>query len=1063
MINLSKRMNKQFTIIVSILFLGKVLNAQFNPVLDDLVKNYNGHVTSMVVDEANSLLYVGGQFSTYGGARNGFEIFEYDSYTTNRTMPYAFAIDFACEDGDGGWLVAFDTFAGLDSASGGEYHFARIHADRSIEELPIVINGVTSSYKVTFMKLVGDMLIVKNNYQTTTQVYNWQTGEPVALLPQTNGTITNYDVLGNELILSGTFTEVNGQPRELVCSIDLQTFELTDYAVELDYTISNYSSRFAKYIGRTDEFTYYLYGTVYFQTTYCSIEKISNEDGSLVEIMTFPSYNYNYSDFHLFESGDLYFKGYSTATNSGSISDYMPHFNLNEPLLFSNMDQKSLFRIYTMYHKQGKLYVAGSFSVVDSEPRSDIAVFDVSNFELLPDEIPYNGSLYGYTFGIPGDNGILMVAISNPSNVDKIGGLEQKNFSVIDIQTGIPVDVPFYFSNINAMALTTTGDSLFIHGNLNSGIVGVYLYHVDTQTLDSAPVINVGNLLCMEIVEDKLFVSEGPYTNQDEDELFAFDLATLDPIPSGITLQGGIKDFEIYGDTLIVCGSFSSINGVAISGLAMLNKNTMELLPWNAHLETIMNSYYTSNISRCDRVLVSDNKLYAFGWIGPPAGVLFNTVAAAFDLLTAERIPSVHVPVAGNVCNPRSVSKFRDYILISGDFASTTNSKGDLCILSSTSGESQWLANGNSIYIFYSSAVGFGDKIFGGGNFTNYAGDTDLDGLITLDIGCFDTHLQVESVLNVCPLTTAQTEVMWFGSEPDYYTWQYKLEDDTVWIAVENDSNWYANGAQITALALDSTYNNGRLRVLAISECDTAYSIEIVIQVSPIYSLGIVATDYELCAGQSAIFSAAIYDNTTWPDGIVPNQPITYNETGIFYYYAENLSFCATDTFQIQVNELPEVVYSVVDSLNCNYGNATVQLESATGADVQQYLYQNALNDSLIYNYAYQDTIFASNQFGCITEVVPVVPFLMNCTGCTDVFATNYNPQAIFPADCTIEYVACTADINGDGYVDMGDLNILLANFGCVESCNSDLDQDGIVGMNDVLIIIDEMFSACED
>ena len=43
--------------------------------------------------------------------------------------------------------------------------------------------------------------------------------------------ITNYDVVGNELILSGTFTEVNGQPHELVCSIDLETFELTDYAV----------------------------------------------------------------------------------------------------------------------------------------------------------------------------------------------------------------------------------------------------------------------------------------------------------------------------------------------------------------------------------------------------------------------------------------------------------------------------------------------------------------------------------------------------------------------------------------------------------------------------------------------------------------------------------------------------------------------------------------------------------------------------------------------------------------------------------------------------------------
>ena len=53
-------------------------------------------------------------------------------------------------------------------------------------------------------------------------------------------------------------------------------------------------------------------------------------------------------------------------------------------------------------------------------------------------------------------------------------------------------------------------------------------------------------------------------------------------------------------------------------------------------------------------------------------------------------------------------------------------------------------------------------------------------------------------------------------------------------------------------------------------------------------------------------------------------------------------------------------------------------------------------------------------------------------------------------ADC----IGCPEDLNGNGAVEVGDLLILLGDFGCLENCSADIDGDGAVAVSDILLLL---------
>lgn len=81
--------------------------------------------------------------------------------------------------------------------------------------------------------------------------------------------------------------------------------------------------------------------------------------------------------------------------------------------------------------------------------------------------------------------------------------------------------------------------------------------------------------------------------------------------------------------------------------------------------------------------------------------------------------------------------------------------------------------------------------------------------------------------------------------------------------------------------------------------------------------------------------------------------------------------------------------------------------------------------------------------------------------GCTDMAATNFNPDAVVD-DGSCEIAApCFGDVNGDGSVTVGDMLEILAEFGCTSNCNTDVNGDGLVTVGDLLELLAVFGSSC--
>jgi hypothetical protein len=85
------------------------------------------------------------------------------------------------------------------------------------------------------------------------------------------------------------------------------------------------------------------------------------------------------------------------------------------------------------------------------------------------------------------------------------------------------------------------------------------------------------------------------------------------------------------------------------------------------------------------------------------------------------------------------------------------------------------------------------------------------------------------------------------------------------------------------------------------------------------------------------------------------------------------------------------------------------------------------------------------------------------CTypGCTDPIATNYNALAGCD-DGSCQYTTCTGDLNNDGAVNVGDILLFGAQFGCTSGCGTgDLNNDTAVNIGDLLLLTGAYGSVC--
>ncbi|MDP4828301.1 MAG: MopE-related protein, partial [Flavobacteriales bacterium] len=105
-----------------------------------------------------------------------------------------------------------------------------------------------------------------------------------------------------------------------------------------------------------------------------------------------------------------------------------------------------------------------------------------------------------------------------------------------------------------------------------------------------------------------------------------------------------------------------------------------------------------------------------------------------------------------------------------------------------------------------------------------------------------------------------------------------------------------------------------------------------------------------------------------------------------------------------------------------------------------------------------------------VSLCAPQVGFVLDNTDCDDTLDTVY-PGAMgtgegLDNDCNglvegNEVAPCIGDFNQDGFINVGDLLVLLGQFGCTESCPTDMNNDGAVNAGDMLIFFGLFNTSC--
>jgi hypothetical protein len=91
--------------------------------------------------------------------------------------------------------------------------------------------------------------------------------------------------------------------------------------------------------------------------------------------------------------------------------------------------------------------------------------------------------------------------------------------------------------------------------------------------------------------------------------------------------------------------------------------------------------------------------------------------------------------------------------------------------------------------------------------------------------------------------------------------------------------------------------------------------------------------------------------------------------------------------------------------------------------------------------------------------------------GCQDALACNFNPAATDSANCTFTTGCATCvggtlydmDLNGNGWVEVGDVLAMLGAFGCTTGgCAGDLNGDGATNVTDLLLLLGAFGQSCD-
>jgi len=605
------------------LFCISIVNIQAQTALKDSWIT-NGEVNHIATGDGKALLM--GGFDWFGPAYYGGTIAFNNTLVEDESFPkIEEEVSNAIPDDAGGWFVAI-----RDISQPYESKIIHIHADKTIDELPVSVGGSTF---IGALAKSGNILYFGGYFQSV----NGTTRNSAAAINLTNNTLTSWNpnvdvngyigvltVSGSTVYAGGAFSNIGGQARTHIAALDATTGLATSWNV----TVTG---------------------------------------NSLAEVNCI-----------LVNAGIVYFGGYFDNVNAAAPS--RRHFaavNAATAAL-ETFNPRPDGRVRTMLLDGGMLYLAGGFDRVFNVVRFRVARIELATATLTPFELIFlsnaHSNYYGYdqvnAIGIDGDK--LFIG----GTFTLVNGEQQPHLAEVDKVTGVlePSDKKIY-GEVNT--LLVSGGTVFvggyIKGHLGTSVNGIAALNEATGTglpgwTDQIP----------PPPEDEYYV-DFDFHYQDGRVYYYLNisdgtthLGALDAVDGNVintwsvTVNHHIAGWAFSEDALYLADQGSgpmTINGQTRERFAAVNLTNGALLPWTINFPLELNEHYITSIA------VHSNTLYVAGaFTFSNSGVERNSFAA-WDATTGALLPwSPHIVELDNSEGPMigAVTSSRAYLIGNG-------------------------------------------------------------------------------------------------------------------------------------------------------------------------------------------------------------------------------------------------------------------------------------------------------------------------------------------------------------------------------------------------------------
>lgn len=555
-------------------------------------------VEAMMLNSSGTALYIGGYFLKVNSLDHKY-IVKVDAYSglpDSWTPSISYPVRSFALNNDNRIFAASNGINVFDTSLNAPVKI--INANNTVKKLAIS-NGIlyAGGYFTTINNVPRSRFAVFNLTD-----YSLDSGKA-----ETDAPIYTVNVQNSSLFLGGEFKMIKNFDRNLLVSINLKSNSVTNWDIAAPW----HSYDVVRKLIRTDK-ELFVYGTFDIQQDLVTVGKnlvaLDISTGNTTRLFSYYPYNSGVNSMVIYNNQLVIGGGFTQLANvSGNIltANYTANFSLKNGKL-SQTYQPNNF-VSCLFINNRDLLLAGGFRLMNASKRNGLAAVSLSTGKLL------NWDPLLTSQGQPGMVRDILVAgntLFAGGYFNKVGSMKRINLAAIDITTQQALNWKW---DVNSAVETIAykDSTLYISGNF---------YQVGNQTRNNAAAIS----------------TKGTGT-----------LTLWSPNPDSY-----FTTMQFVGDSIVVAGYHSFINGAYTGGINKLDLVTGKVSGWNPQPTGTVFS-----------LVLSGKKMYVGGSFDDIAGKRRDNIAA-FDVNTNQLLS--YNPSMGNDPAIRSMDLWKDQLYAGG-------------------------------------------------------------------------------------------------------------------------------------------------------------------------------------------------------------------------------------------------------------------------------------------------------------------------------------------------------------------------------------------------------------